>query len=116
LKGKSPAHIDVKNRLQCVEEHLIQTTSIEDAQGIIEEEVGVLEELKMNGYASVAEKGLKHLQKYLLGYWTTEIIWCSWSDFGRQVVVEILGCSFEGILPTTNHLESFNGLLKRKHL
>jgi hypothetical protein len=72
--------------------------------------------LKTRGYAGIAEKGLKHLQEYLLGYWTTEILWRSWSDFGRQVAAKILGCPFEGVLPTTNHLESFNGLLKRKHL
>jgi hypothetical protein len=68
LKGKSPAHIGVKNHLRQVEEHLIQTTSIEDARGIIEEEAGVLEVLTVRGYAGVAEKGLKHLREYLLGY------------------------------------------------
>jgi AraC-like DNA-binding protein len=116
LKGNSPAHIDVKNHLRRVEEQLIQTTFIGAARGIIEEEAGVLEALKMRGYAGIAEKGLKHLREYLLGYWTTDTLWRSWSDFGRQVAAKLLNCPIEGVLPTTNHLESFNGLLKRKHL
>ena len=45
-----------------------------------------------------------------------ESLWCSWSDYGRQVAAKILNCPLEGVLPTTNHLESFNGVLKRKHL
>ncbi|KAJ6562984.1 hypothetical protein B0H10DRAFT_2239680 [Mycena sp. CBHHK59/15] len=36
----------------------------------------------------------------------------SWSAFGRYTAAEILGCEFEGVLLTTNHLEYFNGLLK----
>jgi hypothetical protein len=27
-----------------------------------------------------------------------------------------MGVDIEGVLPTTNHLESFNGVLKRKHI
>jgi len=27
-----------------------------------------------------------------------------------------LGISVEGVIPTTNHLEAFNGILKRKHI
>jgi len=43
LKGKSPTHVDVKNRLRRVEERSIQTMSIEDVRGIIEKKRGVLE-------------------------------------------------------------------------
>lgn len=44
------------------------------------------------------------------------MLWKSWSDHGRHIAAQILKCPFEGVLPTTNHLESFNGLLKNKHL
>ena len=57
LKGKSPAHIDVKNHLHRVEE----TTSIEATWEIIEKEAGVLEMLKTQGYGRITDKGLKHL-------------------------------------------------------
>jgi len=115
LKGDSPLHIDVKNRLRRVEERLIHTVSIEDACTIIAEEVEVLEEVKRQGHVTIAEKGLKHLNDYL-GYWCMESLWCSWSDYGRQIAAKILNCALDGVLPTTNHLESFNGVLKRKHL
>ena len=59
---------------------------------------------------------LAHLKDYLLGYWTTPALWSSWSDFGRKVAPGRLNCTFEGVLLTTNHLESFNGLLKHKYL
>ncbi|KAJ6560824.1 hypothetical protein DFH09DRAFT_1482414 [Mycena vulgaris] len=39
-----------------------------------------------------------------------------WSDYGRKVAASLLGCEMDGVIPTTNHLESFNGVLKRKHL
>ena len=116
LKGDSPLHIDVKNRLRRVEERLIHTTSIDDARRIIADEVDVLEEIKKRGHVTIAEKGQKHLKDYLLGYWCTESLWCSWSDYGRIAAARILNCPLDGVLPTTNHLESFNGVLKRKHL
>jgi hypothetical protein len=85
LKGDSPLHIDVKNCLWWVEERLIHTTSIDDTHTIIAEEVEVLEEVKKRGHVAIAEKGLKHLKDYLLGYWCTESLWRSWSDYGRIV-------------------------------
>jgi hypothetical protein len=104
LKGDSPLHIDVKNRLRKVEERLIHTTSIVEARSIIGDEAEVLEEVKRQGHVVVAEKGLKHLNNYLLGYWCTDSLWCSWSNYGRQVAAKILNCPLMGVLPTTNHL------------
>lgn len=43
-------------------------------------------------------------------------LWQSWSDFGRLVASAILKVPISGVLPTTNHLESFNRLLKRKYI
>ncbi|KAJ7020574.1 hypothetical protein C8F04DRAFT_1274879 [Mycena alexandri] len=60
-------------------------------------------------------KAIEHIE-YLDSYWTTDNLWKSWSDFGRKVAASLLGCEMDGIIPTTNHLESFNGVLKRKHL
>ena len=116
LKGNSPIYIEVKHRLARVEDMLIHTTTIEDARAIIKKEAEVLEAMAENGHTSVAGKGLQHLNDYLLGYWTTDTLWKSWSDYGRRTAARVLKCPIEGVLPTTNHLESFNGLLKRKHL
>jgi hypothetical protein len=116
LKGNSPIYIEVKHHLARIEDMLIHTTTIEDARAIIMKEAEVLEAMAENGHASVAAKGLQHLNDYLLGYWTTDTLWKSWSDYGRRTAARVLKCPIEGVLPTTNHLESFNGLLKWKHL
>ncbi|KAJ7087041.1 hypothetical protein C8R43DRAFT_908981 [Mycena crocata] len=68
-----------------------------------------------SSHGAPAERGLLHVE-YLQSYWLSFDLWASWSDFGRYAAAGILGCDFEGVLPTTNHLESFNGLLKRKYL
>ncbi|KAJ7202187.1 hypothetical protein C8J57DRAFT_1543409 [Mycena rebaudengoi] len=65
--------------------------------------------------AKGVRKAVEHLD-YLSNYWTTDNLWQSWSDYGRKVAAALLGCHTDGIIPTTNHLESFNGILKRKHL
>jgi hypothetical protein len=53
---------------------------------------------------------------YLHSTWMTECIWQGWSQKGRVVAATRLQIPVEGVLPTTNHLESFNGLLKRKYI
>jgi hypothetical protein len=109
--------MDVKKRLRRVEELLVHTMTIEDAREIINKETEILKTMKDDGeHEDAAMKGIIHLKEYLLDYWTTDSLWQGWSDFGQRMAASILKCPFEGVLPTTNHLESFNGLLKRKHL
>jgi hypothetical protein len=43
-------------------------------------------------------------------------LWQSWSEFGRICVSTVLKIPADGVIPTTNHLESFNAILKKKHL
>ena len=43
-------------------------------------------------------------------------LWQSWSHYGRIRASTILNIPIQGIIPTTNHLEAFNCLLKRKHI
>jgi hypothetical protein len=43
-------------------------------------------------------------------------LWSSWSRAGRVRASQALGCDVEGVLPTTNHLESFNRTLKRRYI
>lgn len=58
---------------------------------------------------------LKHLE-YLTTVWMPLELWQSWSEFGRLAASALLKIPAEGVIPTTNHLESFNVVLKRKHL
>lgn len=90
---------------------MVKTTSIESAHALIKAD----EEVFANLGDSASDKGLIHLN-YLSSYWVTDALWKSWSDYGRHIAGHILKCPFEGVLPTTNHLESFNGILKNKHL
>ncbi|KZS86492.1 hypothetical protein SISNIDRAFT_420811, partial [Sistotremastrum niveocremeum HHB9708] len=53
---------------------------------------------------------------YLRSTWMKEPLWRSWSMHNRWVAAAKLSIPIEGVLPTTNHLESFNGILKRKHI
>ena len=111
LKGKSPEQTDLKQRLHRLEDSLIATVSISEARNLISSEMHVLIEMK----SPIAAKAIEHLT-YLDSYWTTDALWHCWSDYGRKIASGLLKCPFEGVLPTTNHLESFNGVLKRKHL
>ncbi|KAJ7337402.1 hypothetical protein DFH08DRAFT_705376, partial [Mycena albidolilacea] len=115
VKGKSPESMEVKARLCLVEQKLVETTTLDAAVQIIEDERRVLTAWMETSHRAPAERGLLHLE-YLSSYWLSFDLWASWSDFGRYTAAEILGCGFDGVLPTTNHLESFNGLLKRKYL
>lgn len=45
-----------------------------------------------------------------------EELWCSWSNKGHIVASLLMNVLVEGIMPTTNHLESFNAVLKYKHI
>ena len=45
-----------------------------------------------------------------------ESLWQGWSRKGRVVAAMLLKISVDSVLPTTNHLESFNCLLKRKYI
>ncbi|TFK45581.1 hypothetical protein OE88DRAFT_1649199 [Heliocybe sulcata] len=101
IKGNSPVHMTVKNRLRRVEEALVTTLDINDARAIIEQEQQFLTAMLEGMHAGIAKNALEHLISYLLGYW---------------VAAWLMKCPFEGVLPTTNHLESFNGVFKRKHL
>jgi hypothetical protein len=59
--------------------------------------------------------GLNYLQ-YITETWMPESLWQGWSHHGCKQASRILNISVEGVLPTTNHLEAFNGLLKWKHI
>jgi hypothetical protein len=45
-----------------------------------------------------------------------EDLWQSWSHYGRIQAASCLGIPIDGVLPTTNHLERFNGVFKNKYL
>lgn len=117
LRGQTTHHSDTHNRLRRLEAALLETRSHDVAKALVAEERKILEALRADEpLADPAVAGaLRHLD-YLANYWLDIDLWKSWSLYGRELAAERLGCEVEGVLPTTNHLESFNGVLKRKHL
>ncbi|KAJ7064412.1 hypothetical protein B0H15DRAFT_958619 [Mycena belliarum] len=114
LKGKSAVTMDLKRRMVALERSLTATQTISEAHELLAAERKVMETLQAS-HPRAARKAIQHID-YLDKYWTTENLWKSWSDYGRTVVASLLGCTVDGVIPTTNHLESFNGVLKRVHL
>ncbi|KAJ7163718.1 hypothetical protein C8R46DRAFT_998727 [Mycena filopes] len=114
LKGKSPVMLDLKHRMGSLETALVATQTIAAARELLEAERQVMVKLAVT-HKRAARKATKHIN-YLDTYWTTENLWKSWSDYGRTVLSSLLNRAGEGVIPTTNHLESFNRVLKRVHL
>ncbi|KAF8804230.1 hypothetical protein BYT27DRAFT_7214085 [Phlegmacium glaucopus] len=106
----------VKGALASLEVKLIGTVDHSVAIVIINQQRAVFERL-LSDTASLpaAHGGMKHLD-YLVSQWMPLPMWKSWSGWGRVAASTILKIPVEGVIPTTNHLESFNAILKRKHL
>ncbi|TFK78557.1 hypothetical protein K466DRAFT_507120 [Polyporus arcularius HHB13444] len=118
VKGTGAYHDDVRARLRRLELALIETEEYKDAVELVSQErelLGRLDEPESPECHAAIMGGFAHLD-YLSSYWLQEALWKSWSAFGRRVAADLIGCDVKGILPTTNHLESFNGVLKRKHI
>ena len=62
-----------------------------------------------------AGAGLVYLE-YMQETWLNESLWSSWSQHGHDQASTKIQRPVEGILPTTNHLEAFNAVLKRKYI
>ena len=86
------------------------------AQELISQERQILSQLKeLPDTTAAASAGISYL-KYLTDTWMPPSLWHGWSQKGRIEASVILKIPIEGVIPTTNHLEAFNGILKRKHV
>ncbi|KAF8590724.1 hypothetical protein K439DRAFT_1329278, partial [Ramaria rubella] len=106
----------VQNRLRALESCLLLSVEHTAAQGLIAQETEFLISLKQQlGMTAVANAGLSFL-KHLTDTWMPVSLWGSWSQKGRLEAFWCLKIPVERVIPTTNHLEAFNGILKRKHI
>ena len=97
---------------------LLASTDYNGAVKILaDERVDLLAIAQLGGASSQAasKSGVTYVS-YLSETWMPESLWQSWSQKGRSVASSILKIPIEGVLPTTNHLESFNSVLKQKHI
>lgn len=117
LRGNSAAHSTMRSRLRRLEDTLLATTIFDAALNIIKAEKEDLDRMSLTEDEVVAKGALEHVHYLGKGYWmTSEALWSSWSDKGRHDASAILQCPVEAVVGTTNHLESFNGLLKNQKL
>ena len=95
---------------------LISSVDHSVAMGILHHQRAAFMQLSQDvSAAPAAYGGIKHID-YLIAHWMPVPMWKSWSEWGRVAASTILNIPIEGVIPTTNHLESFNSILKRKHL
>lgn len=95
---------------------LLATVDYSIATNILVNHGHFFDTLMLNPEAKrVSEAGLEHV-KYLQNFWMSRSLWESWSECGRLAAAARIGIPIEGIIPTTNHLESFNAVLKRKYV
>ncbi|KAJ3832225.1 hypothetical protein F5878DRAFT_654682 [Lentinula raphanica] len=81
---------------------LVATTKYTAAMSLIQAEQSFyLSLVEKEDTRSIAEATLKHL---------------SWSNWGRHAAAARIGMSIQAMIPTTNHLESFNCILKCKYI
>ncbi|KAJ3893424.1 hypothetical protein GG344DRAFT_87175 [Lentinula edodes] len=105
-----------RDLLQKLEVDLVATVDHTVATALLENHKVFLNNLATNPEAKRAcEAGLDHI-RYLQEYWMARPLWESWSECGRIAAAARIGVAVEGIIPTTNHLESFNAVLKRKYI
>ncbi|KAJ6540045.1 hypothetical protein DFH09DRAFT_847488, partial [Mycena vulgaris] len=103
---------DLKHRLKRLEDSLVERQDITEARTLLVTETDML--LLLSTSKSIL-RTIRHV-RYFTEYWTTDNLWKSRSNYGRKVAAALLGCHMDRVIPTTNHLEWFNGVLKRKHL
>ena len=97
---------------------LLASTDYNGAVKIIADEwADLLTIAQLGGTSSQAASklGVTYVN-YLSETWMLESLWQSWSQNGHTVASTILKIPIQGVLPTTNHLESFNSVLKQKHI
>ena len=96
---------------------LLDTIDHKTALRLIDDERVNITAIAKQGPASetAATQGIAFLD-YMVATWMPEPLWQGWSRKGRTVAAALLKIPIKGVLPTTNHLESFNGLLKQKYI
>ncbi|KAG8958634.1 hypothetical protein FRC03_008953 [Tulasnella sp. 419] len=103
----------VISRLYTLQLQLIESSSFPYAQDLVQTETHLMEGFQTHNVW--ARKAVDFL-KYLWETWMSEPIWQSWSKAGKIKAAGVLQAPVEGVLLTTNHLESFNRILKHDHI
>ncbi|KAJ7588293.1 hypothetical protein C8J56DRAFT_1026242 [Mycena floridula] len=115
LKGKAPGLKEMRSRIKAVEDELVKSTTFLAAQTIVAKAKEFVTQNQPDLLEAAYSGALVHLE-YLSSYWLMKNLWTSWSDYGHYAAANKLGCTFDQVALTTNHLESFNNVLKHKYI
>ncbi|KAK7441583.1 hypothetical protein VKT23_016575 [Stygiomarasmius scandens] len=118
IKGREgcPSKLKVNQDLSALEHRLLDTVDYHIAFGYLQSERACYENQKKQGGGSQAVDGaIKHID-YFINNWMDVSLWKSWSLYGRTAAAAVLKIPVDRVLTTTNHLEHFNGILKRKEI
>ncbi|KAI0695371.1 hypothetical protein BC835DRAFT_1414886 [Cytidiella melzeri] len=115
-RSESHWRIYANSRLLTLEEALLATTCHADGLHLINRAREDFSFLGLDRDGKQYLDGVAKYLDYLLTTWMPRELWSSWSLHGRKKAADRLGIPVQGVLPTTNHLESLNGNLKRKYV
>nr|GAT46986.1 predicted protein [Mycena chlorophos] len=120
LKGTTKTVSDVKDRLRRFEQLLLEQPNEAGARAFIARKKSILEQsltAANNGTRpEIATNVAKHLDYLGDAFWLRTGLFDSWSDASRVEAARRLKCPVSSVVPTTNHVEGFNGALKNSHL
>ncbi|KAF4571298.1 hypothetical protein AB1N83_013800 [Pleurotus pulmonarius] len=106
----------IVQRCRTLEIRLIESIDHQSALALIEIERQFANHLLPQAEAKKAAQGSLDFLNYLTTTWMPISLWQSWSQWGRLTAAAVMKIPVEGVIPTTNHLESFNCILKRRHI
>lgn len=111
---------DLKTRVTNLKNTLLNSPTFEAALGALRRETALLLRMKEDERLPVqvremAGGGWRYLE-YLRTTWVKENLWMAWAEIGRNQLARALDIPLGSVINTSNHLESFNNVLKNRWL
>ncbi|KAI0324238.1 hypothetical protein GY45DRAFT_1340931 [Cubamyces sp. BRFM 1775] len=97
--------------------NLLETVRYEDALHLVtSQECGLSRIASQGAKGEKAAVAIKSFVQYLQGTWMPMEMLRSWAKKGQVDVAALMKIPLEKVVTTSNHLESFNGKLKKAHI
>ncbi|KAJ9097952.1 hypothetical protein QFC20_006082 [Naganishia adeliensis] len=107
---------DIKTRVKSLEDRLLNALTFEAALNALQEETALFlrmkEDERLPGEVRATAAGAWDYLGYLRKTWVKENLWMAWAEIGRTRLAQALDIPLGSVINTSNHLESFNNVLK----
>jgi hypothetical protein len=107
---------DIKGRITILERSSLNAPDYETANALLEAELGYLGGMRVDQQLQreiiAMANGAYNYVVYLRSHWVTQALFYAWAETGRLQLANALGVPLGNIVNTSNHLESFNNVLK----